>query len=205
MRLSRHGCRIAAATLLIASAAGLPAAVVELRIEDTDSQAELPLSAADASFTPAGEQTWLVYGRITSPSFSVTDAARIRLVNSSGEVLPLTVETGSAFSEFGDIIALTVAFEFDPLELAAGPLRLEWGAAVTESHRAVPSLTFPATAVGRIRKFSLLSPGSDEADPAQFATIEIIADSHADQYYLWYLLPMVVIFVLLVVRKQWNS
>ncbi len=182
----------------------VPGAAGEVRIGETAAPGTLPL-AAEASFLPSGEHTWLVFGRISGPVFSISDPAQLRLVNGVGDTLPLTVEMDSVFREFGDIVALVAAFEFDPQMLSAGPLRLEWGPAVKSVFTSVPVLTFPPASAARIRPFSLFPPGADQVAPSQFATLEIIADSHADHYYLWYLLPMAVIFILLAVRKKWNS
>lgn len=179
------------------------AAVIEVRIGEVPDRDALPL-AADASCRPRGGHTWLVYGRLAGTSFSISDPSQLQAVSGDGKRLPLTVEVDTAFREFGDIIALTVMFEIDPRDLATGPARLEWGMAVTGSLSAVPVITFPEATADRIRSFLPVSPGEEDAS-SQFATLEIIADSHADRYYVWYLLPMAVIFILLALRKRWNS
>jgi len=179
------------------------ATVIEVRIGEVPDRDALPL-AVDASCRPRGGHTWLVYGRLAVTSFSISDPTQLQAVSGDGKRLPLTVEMDTAFREFGDIIALTVMFEIDPQDLATGPARLEWGTAAAGSPFAVPVMTFPVETADRIRSFSPVSPGEEDAS-SQFATLEIIADSHADRYYLWYLLPMAVIFILLALRKRWNS
>jgi len=187
--------------LLLASAAS--AASLEIRVSDPDDAITIPI-ATNASFTPVNDVSWLVYGRLAGSGFAVDRPEQIRAFDGAGNPVRLTVETKTAFREFGEIIALTVAFELDPRTLVGGPPRFEWGEDVHADPHAVAALSFPPQAASRIRVFA---PDAGEAAPdaaQQFATIDIIADSHADRYYLWYLLPMAVIFALLIARKRWT-
>ena len=179
------------------------AATVNLSVGNSPDLTALPL-ADNASFVPAQEATWIVFGRISDFGFAIENPEHLLVLDGENNPLPLTIETGTAFREFGEIIALTFAFELDARTLAKGPPRAEWGKNVRGTIREVASLSFPTNAASRLHAFATDAGDAVPADAAQFATIEIIADSNADKYYLWYLLPMAVIFVLLILRKRWT-
>lgn len=191
------------ALLLSVSVSVSSGAGVVLKVGETPDPATLPL-ASDASVVPSNEAVWLVFGRLTGFDFAVENPENLRILDGAGNVLPLTVETNTIFREFDEIIALTLAFELDPRTLAKGNPRAEWGADVQGTIQDVAVISFPEHATNRLHTFTPDDGGAPAADPTQFATIEIIADSQADKYYLWYLLPMVVIFVLLIIRKRWT-
>jgi hypothetical protein len=98
---------------------------------------------------------------------------------------------------------MAIAFELDPRALSGGLPQLTWGPGVSATNRLIPDLAFDPAAAGRIRQFTVQA-SAGEGEAPRFATIEIIADSKSDRYYLWYLLPMTMIFGLLVIRKLWN-
>lgn len=179
------------------------AATINLSVGDSPPLTVPPLSD-NASFVPAQEATWVVFGRLSDFGFAIENPEHLTVLDGENNPLPLTVETSTAFREFGEIIALTFAFELDARTLAKGQPRAEWGPDVRGVIRPVDALSFPTNAASRLHGFA---PDAGDAAPsaaAQFATIEIIADSNADSYFLWYLLPMAVIFVLLIIRKRWT-
>ena len=189
-------------TCLCAGAAW--AASVTLQIGDPGDPDSLPLRNDPAAIHPSSPEAWLVYGRLAMPDFSVPGIDRVRLQDAEGRAIPLLVESNTLYREFGEIAGMRIAFELDPRALAAGLPVLAWGPDVAASNRALPELVFSTDSAARIRSFTVQKPAPGGAEAARFATIEIIADSHADRYYLWYLLPMVMILALLVVRKRWN-
>jgi len=144
-----------------------------------------------------------VWGRFQPPELSLTSLDQIGASDGFGRPLPLLIETDTLAREFGEIVGLTVAFELDPASLDAGPPRIEWGNTLARSNQTVARLSFPPDSNTRLRHFSLPPPESS-TDQTQLATIAIIADSHADYYFWWYLLPMAVVFVLLALNKAWT-
>ncbi len=202
----KHPSLAPAAALFLGSAlAAVAAGGVDLTLADPSPDAPPPL-ADTATVTPAADATWLVHGRLSGAGFAVARPGQVRVTDGAGEPLPLVVETNTLFREFGEIVALTAAFEIDPRTLAAGPPRIEWGPDVAGEVRPVATITFPPDAGARIRVFAAGdSAAPPSGDASHFATIDIIADSHADSYYLWYLLPMAVIFALLIIRKRWTT
>lgn len=194
----------AALLALLLSASISSGAMVDLKIGEPSDPATLPL-ASDASIVPSNDAVWLVFGRLTGFDFAVENPENLRVLDGAGNMLPLTVETNTVFREFGEIIAVTLAFELDPRTLAKGNPSAEWGPEVQGNISLVDAISFPENAFKQIQAFTPDAGGSSTAEATQFATIEIIADSQADKYYLWYLLPMGVIFVLLLIRKRWTS
>ena len=180
------------------------AGTVNLSIGDPPPERPAPPLADTASFVPAQASSWIVFGRLSDFGFTIENPEHLTVLDGENNPLPLTVETGTAFREFGEIIALTFAFELDARTLAKGQPRAEWGPEVRGTVRQVESLSFPTNAASRLHAFTPDAGNAVPADAAQFATIEIIADSNADKYFLWYLLPMAVIFVLLIIRKRWT-
>ncbi len=190
-------------TLLLLVAGMAEADSLPLQIEGPAEAASLSLADRPDAIRPSRADSWLVTGRLAMPDFAIPHTDCARLQDAGGRDIPLIVETNSLLREFGEIVGMRVAFELDPLTLTAGLPVLTWGAAVAASNSAVPELVFPPDLAARIRSFST-APDAGGPESASFATIEIIADSQADRYYLWYLLPMAMIFVLLAIRKRCN-
>lgn len=178
------------------------AASVSLQIGEPGVPPGLAVRDRPDSIRPSQPETWLVVGRLSMPDLSVADADHVRLQDAEGRVIPLIVESNTLYREFGEIIGMRVAFEFDPRALSGGLPLLSYGPESAATNRLVPEIAVPPDAAGRIRSFTVSAGGTDQP---RFATIEIIADSQADTYYLWYLLPMVVIFALLIIRKKWKT
>jgi hypothetical protein len=178
---------------------------ISLKIGEPADPAAWASPDSPGALRPSAPGSWLVAGRVALPDFSIATPAQLRLEEAGGRPIPLVVESGTLYREFGEIVGLRIAFEFDPASLAKGLPRLVWGPECNASNRLEATLLFTPEAAGRVRPFTLQAEAASAADEAaQFVTIEIIADSKADRYYLWYLLPMGLIFTLLIVRKKWN-
>lgn len=192
--------------LVCLAAATAAAGSISLKIGEPADPAAWAPKHTPGALCPAAPGSWLVVGRVALPGFAVAGPNQIRLEEAGGRPIPLVVESGTFYREFGDIAGLRIAFEFDPASLANGLPRLVWGPEVSVSNRVETAIWFAPEAAGRVRSFTLQeATATAEDEAAQFATIEIIADSNADHYYLWYLLPMGMIFTLLLIRKQWTS
>lgn len=200
-RRCRPACLLALACLLTATTW---AGSVALHIDDPCDPTTLPLRDEPGALAPATAANWLITGRLAMPDFAIADLTQLKLEDASGQPLPLIVESGSVYKDFDTIVGLRIAFELDPRVLAKGLPVLTWGTGVSATNRSVPTLVYAPAAAGGIRGFTA-QRAAPAADAARFATIEIIADSHADRYYLWYLLPMGLIFTLLVIRKRWST
>lgn len=177
----------------------------EARLEIRDIPEGFSIATGDGPNTlPApAAGTFLVAGSFGPADFAVADPAQVRALDADGRVLPLAVESATLLAEFGEISGMRIAFELPAESLARGLPRLEWGADVTNVTRLVDRFVLPAAAMpAAVRTFTIAAAaGSAPEGPPQFATLEVIADSRADTYYLWYLLPIAMVFALLAVRK----
>lgn len=149
---------------------------------------------------PAAGQV-LVCGRFDDPAFYVDDLSQLTVVRPDGRQVALTVDAGSLFVEFDQIVSLRFCFALDAAEAEAGGLVLRWGPDVRADNVQVDALAFDASQPQLYRGFRWLREDAAEASDAQLASIEVIADSTAGLHFLWYLLPIGVIFLLLTIRK----
>jgi len=149
-----------------------------------------------------GDGEVLVVGWIEHPDFAVSDVNNIAVRSPDGRALPLWVEEDLLY-EFDRIVRARIAFPV-PEELLRSPdaLTLEWGAETVSENRKVAGIALDPSMRDRYRTFRIVrSETASEATADMSSTIEVIADSQADYYFLWYLLPMAVIFVILSIRR----
>lgn len=139
-------------------------------------------------------------GGAGAPDFKIASINNLRAKDvSSGKYLPLAVDESGIVEEFGRIVSLWVAFDAPESGLDGGSgFVLEWGDDVESPSRMVKNLKLDPAHSGRYRTFSL----NTEKGSKSFASIEVIADSSADYYFLWYLLPMALIFAVLTAGKM---
>ncbi len=146
----------------------------------------------------------MVVGTINAPSFGVESVRQMALYDAAGKLIPLLIDTSSLYSEFDDenIDSLRIGFMASEAILGKGALRLEWGDGVLAENREVDRIRVYREHKDRYRTFDWRDqPKGDDGE--KFATtLEVIVDDVADMYYLWYLLPMALIFILLFVRKS---
>jgi len=145
----------------------------------------------------------VVVGRLDMPYFAVEDAKQVAVYDADGKPVPLWVETSSLYSEFDDgtINMMQIAFTMPEASIERGPLRLSWGDSVASESRMVDQIPLYLQSKDRYRTFECEAQprGNDAANFS--SSVVVIVDDKADIYFLWYLLPMVLIFVLLFVRK----
>lgn len=164
------------------------------------------VSPDEAALSPAGVApvletgSLLIFGRIDDPSFSIAGPDQVTVIASGGRQVPLLIDEKSIFREFGNIVSMKIAFTAAESELAAGDLLLRWGPDVCAANVAGGEISSSGIAGDRLRQFRIMRTASG-AEPPSVATIQVIADSHAGWYFLWYLLPISVIFALLTIRK----
>ncbi len=152
----------------------------------------------------AGRDKALFWTGIVNPAgLSIESIRNISLYDAADNQVPLLIDTTSIYSEFGpgEINSMHIAFVIDETALEAGMPRLAWGSDIEAENREVEKMTAYLTDKARYRTFTLeKKPGEGEGS-SYIATLEVIVDDYADVYYIWYLLPMVLIFGLLLVKK----
>jgi hypothetical protein len=160
---------------------------------------EAQLSTIGAA-APADPGTVLVFGRFDDPAFSIADPSQVTVADANGGQLPLLIEEKSLFRDLGRIVSMRFLFVVPESEVAAGGLQLKWGPEVRAANVIGEGIALAPVARERLRQFRW-SRAPSSAEPPSVATIEVIADSHAGWYFLWYLLPISVIFAFLTIRK----
>jgi len=142
-----------------------------------------------------------VVGSVDYPGFSIEDTSHVTVVGPGGGELPLQIEKESITRDFDRIVALRCCFVVDESELSGGGFRLVWGSEVSARNRLVDRIKPDAGHRDAYREFvRVAAPPSADAGTS-IATVEVVADSTAEYHFLWYLLPIAVIFVLLTFRK----
>lgn len=145
----------------------------------------------------------LVVGLLDMPYFSVQDVCQVTLNDAGGSPVPLWIDTSSLYSEFDDgyINLMRVAFLIPESDLEKGALRLSWGDSVKAENRVVDQIDLYEESRDRYRTF-MCEEQPRGNDAANFSSsVVVIVDDKADIYFLWYLLPILLIFILLFVRK----
>ncbi len=146
----------------------------------------------------------MVVGAVNAPSFGVENIRQMALYDADGKPIPLVVDASSIYSEFDDghIDSLRIAFAASETIIGKGALRLEWGADAVAENREVDRIRVYLEHKNRYRTFDWRDQPKGDGAGKFAATLEVIVDDAADMYYLWYLLPMALIFILLFIRKS---
>jgi len=160
----------------------------------------LAATGAGDPLLPAPGQV-LVCGRFDDPSFSVDDLSRLAVVLPDGRQVALRIDAASKFLEFDRIVSVRFCFALDEEAAQAGGLTLRWGPDVRAENAEVDRFVLDPSRPELYRGFRWQREAAAGGDATQVATIEVIADSTAEYHFLWYLLPMGVIFLLLTIRK----
>jgi hypothetical protein len=142
-------------------------------------------------------------GTVNNPSFLINNISQITVTLPGGEAVPLLIDRSSVYSEFdeSEINSLRISFVIYPSKLKSGSMLLKWGADVKAENKEVEKFEYYLADRGRYRTFTLEERPKGDKGGEYFATLEVIVDDYADTYYIWYLLPMFLIFVLLFIRK----
>jgi hypothetical protein len=149
------------------------------------------------------KDTLTVVGRFAKNTFFIPAISKVTVYDAKSRQIQLRIESSSVYREFEDedITQIRFAFDIGRDALAAGPPRLEWGEDVAANNVLVDEILIDAGSRDRYRTFAWEERASGEGYNPQVAELEVIVDPKADYYYLWYLLPMAVVFVLLALRK----
>lgn len=148
--------------------------------------------------------TFLVIGTIDDPSFSVSGFNKVIAYDVGGQPLSLIIDRSSVYSEFddGNINSMRIAILIDFPTFQDGSVRLTWGESRNAPNRAVEQINIYENSLDRYHTFSWETKSQQEDTQSYAASLEIIVDDQADIYYLWYLLPLVILFILLIIRKK---
>ncbi len=156
----------------------------------------LTLLAGKDDPVPAGHLRFI--GSFNEQSFSIPSLSNITVKTSSCSQIPLKIEESSLIGEFGSTVSLWLSFDVPSDEFSQDkPLTIEWGKDVSALNSKVKSIKVDIARANSYRTFTWRKKN----DNSSFATIEVIADSGADYYFLWYLLPIAVISAVLAIRK----
>ncbi len=201
-RSSLGALRALALALALLGAAGPAAlAAASLELELAPAGDELFTAGDDGAGSPAFPAPepgkCLVIFRYNR--LSAGDLNKLTITAPDGRELPLFVEP--LFVEFGKIADARMAFVLDAVEATdgRGPFTLKWGPEAAGHNTQVERI--PADPARR-ELYRTLRPRAGAVPPdANIASLEVIADSSAEYHFLWYLLPMSLVFALLLVRK----
>jgi len=141
-------------------------------------------------------------GQFNDAAFSVSGTEEIGVIGPDGTNLPVHIDKNSMGVEFGRLVSARLAFPLqgDPLQEQGRSYRLVWGPGRGKTAVAADNWTVDPDATAMYRVFRWTADPATNAD-SQLASIEVIADSQAGYYSLWYLVPMALIFALLTIRK----
>ena len=196
--------RLSAVVFLISAAVCVGASVnaaerVELHLLEAPDEV---FASGDLSPTISpGPGQVVIFGEFGDVGGSVENISQISVVTPGGGRPEVIVETGGVFYEWDRIVAVRMCFMVpeDQVSDAAGALALVWGPDVASQNREVERIVLdPAH---RERSFEFRTARKTVSREESVAQIEVVADSAAGYYFLWYLLPIAVIFTLLTIRK----
>lgn len=145
----------------------------------------------------------IVIGTLDAPELAIQQTNQIVLFGPTGDPIPLTIETSSLYSEFDDgyYNVIRILFRVSESVVQQGALRLTWGDEISANNTEVKQILIYREERDRYRTFTWdIQPEGDDGG-SYAATLEVIVDDYADTYYLWYLLPMALIFTLLFLKK----
>ncbi|MDX9702342.1 MAG: hypothetical protein RBU23_04755 [Candidatus Auribacterota bacterium] len=145
----------------------------------------------------------IVIGTFSDPLFAVSGVNSVSLFDSDGNRVALTAERSSLYSEFddGEINSMRIKFILPSNESGIPVLRLTWGDTVSSDNSMVDSLAVYDGNKDSYRHFTWRPQPDGDDSTSYSATLDVIVDNKADTYYLWYLLPVALIFTVLLVRR----
>lgn len=145
----------------------------------------------------------IVIGMIDIPDFAIQGSNQVALFDPNDSPIPLIVDTSSLYSEFDDGVynSMRIMFRVRESVVEKGGLRLVWGNEISANNTQVDQISIYREDKDRYRTFNWEAQPEGDDGGSYAATVEVIVDDYADTYYLWYLLPMVLIFTLLFVKK----
>ncbi len=152
----------------------------------------------------------LVLGRFSGSGFAIEKISQLRLLGPGDQVIPLTIDESRLWRdalEGNKITSLDFCFEALAEQLQTTPekFRFQWGEDIDVKNHLLPRIIPDSSARQNCREFVPAVAETSSGLDSQNAELIIIADTSADYYFLWYLVPMGTIFVLLTIRKYTPS
>lgn len=167
----------------------------------TDSFFDNAVKGADPAVNSSGDI--IMIGTISDPNFAISDISRLALFDANGNRITITAERSSVYSEWddGEINAVRIKAVIPASDAQQGGLRLSWGDSVSSDNQMADSFTIYEGNKDVYRQFDWQTqPAGDDASTYS-ATLNVIVDDKADTYYIWYLLPIAMIFIILLIRR----
>lgn len=157
-----------------------------------------------------GEGEILVVGRFNDPRFAVASIDKVSLATVSGEAVPFLIDQASVLKEFvesGRIISFRLC-AIVPARLWQNgrepELVLKWGDEVSGRARLVAGFRLDPERAESYRGFlwgDAASRPSAADEPVKELAITVTAERGAELHKYWYLIPLLVLFLLLSVKK----
>ena len=153
----------------------------------------------------AGQKnTFMVIGIFNDPSFSIQGFQQVTAYDEDDQPLSLIIDRSSLYSEFddGEINSMLIALLIDKKTFQSGSLRLSWGEEIKAGNRKVDKINVYRNHLDRYCTFNWEAESQQDGRETYASSVEILVDDYSDTYYLWYLLPLFLLFILLIIRKK---
>ncbi|OGV60109.1 MAG: hypothetical protein A2498_02190 [Lentisphaerae bacterium RIFOXYC12_FULL_60_16] len=140
--------------------------------------------------------------RFNDARFAVSGPEQVSLFSPDNTPIEYWLDPADATTEFGSMVSIRLAFHV-PATIPTNPVppyRLVWGPDTRATFTLRPGWIVDPGRPDHYRIVRWHDPAGDS--DGQLASIEVIADSHAGLYSLWYLVPMSILFILLTIRKM---
>lgn len=144
-----------------------------------------------------------VIGQFNDAAFKISSIDELTVLTADNKVVPLTVDRSAVLREWGNIVSVRFAFTV-PKKAARNEdtgYVIRWGKDVEGRNTIVDGLALDPSHSADYREFAWEAGRDQRGDDISVAKIRVIADSNAEKYDLWYLLPMALIMILLTIRK----
>lgn len=158
----------------------------------------------DDSLLSDQEDTFCVIGVFNDPSFTIPGFQQVIAYDAADQPLTLIIDRSSLYSEFenGEINSMRIAILIDQKTFQNGYLRLSWGEELKADNKLVDEIKVYRNHLDRYRTFNWESEPIQEESETYASSVDILVDDYSDTYFLWYLLPLVLLFILLIIRKK---
>jgi hypothetical protein len=153
--------------------------------------------------------TVLIAGRMRGRSFAITSISQVTVVNAANDMIPLYIEETAGGDDLleddevdatSELTSIRFYFLVPEASLAGAKFTLRWGEDVKAPNHGVSQFRLDPQSPERYRELRLPALPEDDGGGMK-AELEVQAVSDAELYFLWYLLPMAVIFAVLSIRK----
>ncbi|MBN1595076.1 hypothetical protein JW933_04030 [candidate division FCPU426 bacterium] len=161
----------------------------------------LPVTGNTENALSASPANRLAAGEIDIAGFRIPSTQHIALYDSEGNNIPLVIERASLGLAADTITRMRLAFIVPAFLPADATLRLVWSReqALTPKNRELPELLITAQTLTRLCTFQVTPVFADDNT---VATVIVEVDPKGGIYQLWYLMPLLVILLLVVLANR---